>query len=80
MMLLGAPFIYAFASSLASHNEQIQIPKLKGIENYCSWSIYIQATSKPKSCWDIIVGTQKQPATPVTDVSAQIKKSYQDYI
>ena len=80
MMLLGAPPIYAFASSLANDDERIRIPKLKGTENYRSWSIYVQATLESKACWDIVVGTRETPATPVTDASAQIKKAYQDYI
>ena len=80
MMLLGAPPIYAFASSLANNNKWIQILKLKGTENYRSWSIYVQATLESKACWDIVVGTRETPATPVTDASAQIKKAFQDYI
>ena len=70
--------IYALAPS-ANNDERIRIPKLKGTENYRSWSIYVQATLESKASWDIVVGTREAPTTPVTIASAGMKKIYQEY-
>lgn len=80
MMFFNATLIYAFELLFANNDKQIQISKLKGIKNYYSLSIYVQATLESKISYDIVVGTQETFARSGIDVSAQIKKAYQDYI
>ena len=79
-MLLNTSFIYAFISLLVNNNKQIQILKLQDTKNYYFYAIYIQATLKSKACWDIIDDNWKRSVTSITNILAQIKKTYQDYI
>ena len=79
MTYTGGSRIHAFATYSSNDDEQIRIPKLKGTENYRSWSIYVQATLESKACWDIVIGTRGAPSALDTDASDEIKKEHQEY-
>lgn len=63
------------AMSLSEDN-QIRIPKLKKIENYCSWVICIQVALKSRNIWEIVIETKVIPTISVKSVSQKLKDDY----
>ena len=79
MTYTGGSRIHAFATYSLNDDERIRIPKLKGTENYRSWSIYVQATLESKACWDIVISTRRAPSALANNASDEIKKEHQEY-
>ena len=49
------------------------------MENYRSWSIYVQAILNSKAYWNIVVDTRKTSSALDNNASDEIKKEYQEY-
>ncbi len=57
----------------STDEERIRSFKLKGVENYRPWAIYMQATFESKVTWEIVDGTRAK-STTLDNKSDQVSK------
>lgn len=61
-------------------DDRIRISKLKRVENYRPWAIYVQATLKSRRVWDIILSIQVAPVTSESHMEKLIKDACFKYL
>lgn len=61
-------------------SELSRVSKLQGIENWNLWKFQIQIILKSIEAWDIVNGTDKQPAPVGTEAAAAEKKENSEAI
>ncbi len=60
----------------STNDDCMQIPKLKGTENYRLWAIYVQAALESQNVWEIVTGAKVIPIVLAVSASEALKALY----